>query len=118
MSIVKQGQENLDRLLCFDKSDNRDSQENRDSQAQEMATNYEDDPYNNAVLKKNDNTEEKGEKEKLFSFRGKIPRFKFHDESKLPPPLPPSRLSASRFQTSSRPVTHSFPRVTRTLPRR
>ena len=86
MSIVKQRQEILDRLICFEKSDNRDSQENRYSQEQEMATNSEDDPYYNAVVKKNDNTEEKGEKEKLFSFRVIIPRFKFHDESELQPP--------------------------------
>ena len=51
MSIVKQRQEILDKLLCFEKSDKRDSQENRDSQEQEMATNSEDDPYYNAVIK-------------------------------------------------------------------
>ena len=120
MSIVKQRQEILDSLLCFEKSDNRDSQENKDSQervpeCQEMA-NSEEDRYYNAVVKKQDNTE-KSEKTRHFSLRGNLP-FKFHGEDKLSPPLPPSRTSTSRFQPPHHPVTHSSPRVTRTLPRR
>ena len=111
MGIVKQGQE-IWTDYCALKSDNRDSQ------AQEMANNSEDDPYYNAVLKKNDNTEEKGDKLRRFSLRGKFPsKFKFHDESELPPPPPPSRPSASRFQQPHCPVTHSSPRITRSLPR-